>query len=41
MRERLEMIGGTLAIESSRGKGTVVRAEVPFKKSTTPNNETT
>jgi chemotaxis methyl-accepting protein methylase/signal transduction histidine kinase/PAS domain-containing protein len=33
MRERLEMIGGTLAIESSRGKGTVVRAEIPFTAS--------
>ena len=30
MKERLEMIGGTLAIESESGKGTVVRAEIPF-----------
>jgi chemotaxis methyl-accepting protein methylase/signal transduction histidine kinase len=37
MRERLEMIGGTLAIESSRGKGTLVRAEIPFTASDEPN----
>jgi PAS domain S-box-containing protein len=37
MRERLEMVGGTLAIESSRGKGTVVRAEIPFTASPKPN----
>ena len=30
MRERLEMLGGTLTIESSPGKGTTVKAEVPF-----------
>jgi two-component system sensor histidine kinase DegS len=30
MRERIEMIGGTLAIESAPGRGTTVRAEVPF-----------
>jgi signal transduction histidine kinase len=30
MRERIEMIGGTLAIKSSHGKGTSVRAEMPF-----------
>jgi len=30
MKERLEMVGGTLEIESERGKGTVVRARVPF-----------
>jgi PAS domain S-box-containing protein len=30
MRERIEMVGGNLAIESVSGKGTVVRAELPF-----------
>lgn len=30
MRERLAMVGGTLAIESAPGKGTVVRADVPY-----------
>jgi signal transduction histidine kinase len=29
MRERIEMLGGTLMIESSPGKGTTVKAEVP------------
>jgi signal transduction histidine kinase len=29
MRERLEMLGGTLMIESSPGKGTTVKAELP------------
>lgn len=29
MRERIEMLGGTLTIESSPGKGTTVKAEVP------------
>ena len=32
MRERIEMVGGSLAIESSPGKGTTVRAEIPFTK---------
>ena len=31
MRERVEMVGGSLTIESIRGTGTTVRAEVPFK----------
>lgn len=31
MRERLEMFGGSLAITSSEGKGTTVRAELPFQ----------
>jgi signal transduction histidine kinase len=31
MRERIEMIGGTLAIDSSPGEGTTVRADIPFK----------
>lgn len=30
MRERVEMVGGRLAIESAPGKGTTVRAEIPF-----------
>jgi signal transduction histidine kinase len=30
MRERVEMVGGTLSIESEPGRGTTVRAEVPF-----------
>ncbi len=29
MRERIEMLGGTFTIESSPGKGTVIKAEVP------------
>jgi two-component system sensor histidine kinase DegS len=32
MRERVEMIGGTLTIDSAPGRGTTVRAEVPFTK---------
>lgn len=31
MRERIEMIGGSLAIDSVSGRGTTVRAELPFK----------
>ncbi|MDI1247293.1 MAG: PAS domain S-box protein [Lacunisphaera sp.] len=30
MRERIEMVGGNLVIESLSGKGTTVRAEIPF-----------
>ncbi|MGA2053542.1 MAG: sensor histidine kinase [Opitutales bacterium] len=30
MRERVEMVGGSLAIESAPGQGTTVRAEIPF-----------
>ncbi len=30
MRERLEMVGGSLTIESTPGQGTTVRAEIPF-----------
>lgn len=30
MKERIEMIGGTLAIESAPEQGTMVRAEIPF-----------
>jgi len=32
MRERAEMVGGKLTIESARGQGTTVRAEIPFGK---------
>lgn len=31
MRERVEMVGGTLTIESAPGQGTTVRAEIPFR----------
>lgn len=31
MRERIEMVGGHLTIESSPGRGTTVRAEVPLR----------
>jgi len=30
MKERLEMVGGSLAITSAPGQGTTVRAEIPF-----------
>ncbi len=30
MKERMEMVGGNLTIESVSGKGTIVRAEIPF-----------
>jgi signal transduction histidine kinase len=30
MKERLEMVGGSVAIKSAPGKGTTVRAEIPF-----------
>ena len=30
MKERIEMVGGSLTIESIRGKGTTVCAEIPF-----------
>jgi signal transduction histidine kinase len=32
MKERLEMVGGRLSIESAPGKGTTVRAEIPLEK---------
>jgi len=31
MRERVEMVGGTLVIESAPGEGTLVRAQIPFR----------
>lgn len=33
MRERVEMVGGTLTLDSSPGQGTTVRAEIPFAAS--------
>jgi len=30
MRERLEMVGGSFSIESAPGKGTTIRAQIPF-----------
>jgi signal transduction histidine kinase len=30
MRERVEMVGGRLRVESAPGKGTTIRAEIPF-----------
>ncbi|MEI7733314.1 MAG: histidine kinase [Verrucomicrobiota bacterium] len=32
MRERVEMIGGTLSIESAPGPGTTIRAHIPFDR---------
>jgi signal transduction histidine kinase len=32
MKERVEMVGGNLTIESTPGKGTTVRAEIPFEQ---------
>ena len=37
MRERIEMIGGTLGIVSTPGQGTIVRAELPLRGSRNPN----
>lgn len=31
MRERIEMVGGRLVIESAPGQGTTIRAEIPFE----------
>jgi signal transduction histidine kinase len=31
MRERVEMLGGQFAITSAPGKGTTIRAEIPFR----------
>lgn len=33
MRERVEMVGGTLLVESSPGQGTTLRAQIPLKES--------
>lgn len=35
MRERMHMIGGTLVIKSTPGRGTLVRAEIPFTPAAT------
>jgi len=35
MKERIEMVGGSLTIESAPGKGTTVRAEIPFSSEKT------
>jgi signal transduction histidine kinase len=35
MKERVEMVGGNLTIESEPGKGTTVRAEIPFNQEKT------
>jgi two-component system CheB/CheR fusion protein len=35
MNERIEMVGGTLGIESAPGIGTTVRAEIPFQTAKT------
>ena len=32
MKERVEMVGGTLTIESAPSQGTTVRAEIPFNR---------
>lgn len=34
MRERVEMVGGRFAVESARGKGTTIRADVPYGSGT-------
>jgi len=31
MKERVEMVGGILTIDSFPGRGTTVRAEIPFQ----------
>ena len=37
MRERLQLVGGTLAIDSRPGQGTTIRARVPFLRAETIN----
>jgi signal transduction histidine kinase len=32
MNERAEMVGGECVLESAKGKGTAVRAKIPFKR---------
>jgi signal transduction histidine kinase len=34
MRERVEMVGGSFSVESASGKGTTVRAQIPFGSKT-------
>jgi signal transduction histidine kinase len=31
MRERVEMVGGNFEVESEPGKGTTIRAQIPFR----------
>ena len=31
MRERVEMVGGTLSVESAPGQGTTIRAQIPMR----------
>jgi signal transduction histidine kinase len=35
MRERVEMVGGSLAVESAPGEGTMIRAKIPFNNGAT------
>ena len=35
MRERLEMVNGSFTVESAPGKGTIIRAQIPFSNSAT------
>jgi len=36
MRERVEMVGGAVVIESAPGHGTTVRAEIPYQPAAAP-----
>jgi PAS domain S-box-containing protein len=36
MRERVEMVGGVFAVESAPGRGTTIRAQVPFRRKASP-----
>ena len=40
MRDRVESVGGTLAVQSSRGHGTLVRGVVPFRHAARPQDAT-
>jgi signal transduction histidine kinase len=35
MRERLEMVNGSFSVESAPGKGTIIRAQIPFSNGAT------
>ena len=39
MRERVEMLGGRFTVESAPGKGTTVKAEIPFDSAARPAKE--
>ena len=39
MRERLEMVGGNITIQSTPGKGTTVRAQIPFSSNSARGSE--